>query len=89
MISFLRTLFAWPQGIVVGNLIASALWAAPALGHLHWLQARRHRELTGGSPAAAAAIAAASTRSAPIVPARLTWDNPKARSRPRLRLTGG
>jgi hypothetical protein len=38
-------LFAWPQGIVVGNLIASCLWAGPTFAHLHWLQARRHREL--------------------------------------------
>jgi hypothetical protein len=38
-------LFAWPQGIVVGNLIASALWAGPVFLHLHWLSARRHREL--------------------------------------------
>ncbi len=31
----LYEMFGWPQGIVIGNLIASALWAAPALVHLH------------------------------------------------------
>lgn len=31
----LGVLFAWPDGIVVGNLIASAMWAAPAMLHLH------------------------------------------------------
>lgn len=41
---FLLTLFGWPDGIVVGNLIASALWAAPALAHLHWKINRHHRE---------------------------------------------
>jgi hypothetical protein len=30
-VSILRTLFSWPDGIVVGNLIVSALWAMPAL----------------------------------------------------------
>lgn len=44
MISFLRTLFAWPDGIVVGNLIASALWATPAMWHLHRKINRHHRE---------------------------------------------
>ena len=44
MIEFLDTLFAWPQGIVVGNLIASALWATPALIHLHLKLRRQHRE---------------------------------------------
>jgi hypothetical protein len=48
----LAEMFAWPDGIVVGNLIASALWAAPALLHLHRKldryhaeQGRRHDEL--------------------------------------------
>jgi hypothetical protein len=41
MINLLRTLFSWPDGIVVGNLIASALWAGPALLHLD----RRHKQL--------------------------------------------
>jgi len=42
----LGDLFAWPDGIVVGNLIASALWAAPALIHLHRKLDRHHRALT-------------------------------------------
>ena len=37
-------LFSWPNGIVVGNLIASALWATPALIHLH-RKLDRHHEL--------------------------------------------
>lgn len=41
MAGLLRTLFAWPQGIVVGNLIASALWALPAF-ITHHLLIRRH-----------------------------------------------
>ena len=40
----IRTLFHWPDGIVVGNLIASAIWAAPALLHLHRKIDRNHRE---------------------------------------------
>lgn len=38
-------LFDWPGGIVVGNLIASVLWAAPALFHLHRKLDRHHREV--------------------------------------------
>lgn len=40
----LYEMFGWPQGIVVGNLIASALWAAPALVHLHRKLNKHHRE---------------------------------------------
>jgi len=47
--TILRTLFAWPNGIVVGNLIASALWATPALLHLHWRMNKHHRERMAGS----------------------------------------
>jgi ABC-type transport system involved in cytochrome bd biosynthesis fused ATPase/permease subunit len=32
---FLETLFHWPEGIVVGNLIASVLWVPFTLIHLH------------------------------------------------------
>lgn len=42
--TLLRTLFEWPDGIVVGNLIASALWATPALWHLHKRLGRQHAE---------------------------------------------
>jgi hypothetical protein len=42
--SFLDTLFHWPDGIVVGNLIASALWAVPAFLHLDRKMKRHHRE---------------------------------------------
>lgn len=41
---FLGTLFSWPNGIVVGNLLASAIWATPALIHLHRKLDRHHRE---------------------------------------------
>jgi hypothetical protein len=44
MISVLETLFRWPAGIVVGNLIASAMWATPALIHLHRKLDRHHKE---------------------------------------------
>ncbi len=44
MTRLLGTLFDWPDGIVVGNLIASALWATPALIHLHRKLDRHHRE---------------------------------------------
>jgi hypothetical protein len=44
MINILRTLFSWPDGIVVGNLIASALWAVPAVLHLDRLARKHHRE---------------------------------------------
>ena len=40
----LLTLFSWPNGIVVGNLIASALWAIPAILHLDRLMRRHHKE---------------------------------------------
>lgn len=43
MITIVRTLFSWPNGIVVGNLIASALWAVPALLHLDRKLERHHR----------------------------------------------
>ena len=36
-----KTMFDWPYGIVVGNLIASIMWAAPAFIHLH-IRLRRH-----------------------------------------------
>ncbi len=41
---FIKTLFHWPDGIVVGNLIASALWAIPAILHLDRLAKKHHRE---------------------------------------------
>jgi hypothetical protein len=40
---FVATLFRWPDGIVVGNLIASALWAIPAVIHLDRLAKKHHR----------------------------------------------
>ena len=39
-----RTLFAWPAGIVTGNLLASAIWAPLAVVHLDRLARRHHRE---------------------------------------------
>jgi hypothetical protein len=32
----LWVMFNWPNGIVLGNLLASAMWAVPAFAHLHW-----------------------------------------------------
>jgi hypothetical protein len=39
-----RVLFAWPAGIVTGNLLASAIWAPLAVVHLDRLARRHHRE---------------------------------------------
>lgn len=39
-----RTLFEWPNGIVTGNLLASAIWAPLAIVHLDRLARRHHRE---------------------------------------------
>jgi hypothetical protein len=39
----LSDLFSWPAGIVVGNLIASAMWAIPAILHLDRLARRHHK----------------------------------------------
>lgn len=44
MIHILSEMFGWPSGNVLGNLIASAIWAAPALWHLHAKLNRQHRE---------------------------------------------
>lgn len=44
MWGFLVTLFQYPSGIVLGNLMASAIWATPALIHLHRKIDRNHRE---------------------------------------------
>jgi hypothetical protein len=38
------TLFAWPEGIVTGNLLASAIWAPLAVIHLDKLARKHHRE---------------------------------------------
>jgi hypothetical protein len=39
-----KTLFAWPEGIVTGNLLASAIWAPLAVIHLDRLARKHHRE---------------------------------------------
>jgi len=39
-----RVLFAWPTGIVTGNLLASAIWAPLAVIHLDRLTRRHHRD---------------------------------------------
>lgn len=44
MISIIRDLISWPDGIIVGNLIASALWAAPTFLHMHRKLNRQHAE---------------------------------------------
>lgn len=38
------TMFAWPAGIVTGNLLASAIWAPIAVVHLDKLAKKHHRE---------------------------------------------
>jgi hypothetical protein len=38
-----ETLFAWPGGIVTGNLLASAIWAPLAVIHLDRLAIKHHR----------------------------------------------
>jgi hypothetical protein len=45
VIHIIRVLFSWPDGIVLGNLLASAMWAAPALIHLHRKMNRHHARL--------------------------------------------
>lgn len=40
----LVTLFGWPNGIVVGNLIASAICVCLAAAHMERLLRRHHRE---------------------------------------------
>ena len=42
MTSFLQTLFSWPNGIVVGNLIASGICVAIAAIHLDRLARKHH-----------------------------------------------
>lgn len=39
-----RVLFSWPDGIVTGNLLASAIWAPIAVVHLDRLARRHHRQ---------------------------------------------
>jgi hypothetical protein len=41
----LLILFGWPNGIVLGNLLASLIWAVPALIHLHVKLNRHHNEI--------------------------------------------
>jgi hypothetical protein len=36
-------MFNWPNGVVLGNLIASAICGAPALWHLHRKINRHHQ----------------------------------------------
>jgi hypothetical protein len=43
-IAFRTILFAWPAGIVTGNLLASAIWAPLAVIHLDRLARRHHQE---------------------------------------------
>ena len=38
------TLFAWPAGIVTGNLLASAIWAPLAVIHLDRLARKHHAD---------------------------------------------
>jgi hypothetical protein len=44
-VNILTTMFGWPNGIVVGNMIASALWATPAFLHLHRKLDAMHRHI--------------------------------------------
>jgi hypothetical protein len=38
------TLLAWPDGIILGNLLASLIWGLPAILHLDRLARRHHKE---------------------------------------------
>lgn len=87
--TILGTYFGLPDGAVWGNLIASLIWAAPALAHLHWLQARRHRELTGGRCASCRASTRCAAAAAPMPRPVLTWNNPAMPGARRWQLTGG
>lgn len=52
MTRILWEMFNWPAGNVLGNLLASAIWATPALIHLHRKINRHHREaMTQNHPA--------------------------------------
>jgi hypothetical protein len=42
--SILIILFSWPNGIVVGNLIASCIWGGIAVFHLDRLARKHHKE---------------------------------------------
>lgn len=44
MSTLLATLFAWPQGIVVGNLLANIIWGLPAWCIILWRMERHHRQ---------------------------------------------
>lgn len=44
MITVLREMFSWPDGIVVGNLIASAICSVLVYLKLHFKLNRQHRE---------------------------------------------
>lgn len=45
IITVLSTMFQWPQGIVVGNLIASAIIGIPAYIHTHLKLRNLHHRL--------------------------------------------
>lgn len=47
-------MFDWPNGNVLGNLIASLIWALPALAHLHWRLSRQEARLLARGLVAAA-----------------------------------
>lgn len=42
MVGIFRDLLSWPDGIIVGNLIASAVWATPTFIHLHHKMNKHH-----------------------------------------------
>lgn len=41
----LKELFQWPEGIVVGNLIASVMWATPTFLHMHHKLNKQHQKI--------------------------------------------
>lgn len=43
MIGFIKTLFSWPDGIVVGNLLASAIWGIPTFIRFDRLLKKHHK----------------------------------------------
>jgi hypothetical protein len=44
ILHILGVMFSWPDGIVVGNLIASMLWAPLGIIHLDRLARKHHGE---------------------------------------------
>jgi len=42
---FLSTIFSWPNGIVVGNLLASVLWVPVGAAGTYLIERHHHKKL--------------------------------------------